>query len=303
MSLAQFDPHFRAVRAAKSLPEACHALAPLFVSYEVISVGLTRGTLFWRARVADASPFATAHEMGPPPPKMTAIGRLNDANWPVLYASLKEDTALAEIRVQAGTHAQLAGYRVLLGEEIRLALVGELMHVYNLGYAKFIGGDPGSTFSKMLNGMEERKARACLYIDAFLHQLLSDPLARTSNYTHSRAVAAMLLMDSGIDGIAYPSAMDPLGYNITLKPEAVEHKIHLMTCFHCQVERIHEFGFCDYSRKFEALRLNYEGDFEWAAPLPGLHRRFFNLTKEEYDAALRYQWEPDAFAFVRRAHQ
>lgn len=303
MSLSQYDALFTNVRQAKSVQDACYALSPLFDQYKVISLGLTRGSIFWRARPCGSSPWATVAEMGPPPANKTVIGRLNDDSRPVLYAAVKEDTALAEVYAAPGQLFQLIGYRVLLDEEIVLAVIGEMMHVYKLGYMRFTGSDPDSTLAGLINQLGTVHGKQLLYIDAFLHQILADPKARDNQYILSRAVAAMILRDAKIDGIAYPSAQDPLGYNITLKPQIAEKKIHPSSCFQCRINEVREFGFVEYSVLQEAERLDEAGHFIWQPPLSSGHRRFFNLTELEYKIGMSNKDDPSAFMHMKRAHQ
>ncbi len=111
--------------------------------------------------------------MSEPPPELTSVGRLNDAGRPVLYASLKEETALAEIQVQPNQYVQVIGYRTLIKESIRLAVVGEMMHVHKFGYMRLTGSDPGATLGRILNEKGLDEGRQLLYIDAFLHHVLS----------------------------------------------------------------------------------------------------------------------------------
>lgn len=304
MSLNRFELPFRSVREATSVAAACYALAPIFDEYEVISLGLTRGSIFWRARLAGVDPWSTLSQMSMPPAEMTSTGRLNEAGSPVLYASLKEETAFSEIKANAGDFVQVIGYRTLVGKSIRLAVVGELMHVHKFGYMRLTGSDPAATLGRFLNEKELSVGRQLLYIDAFLHSLLSDRAADENGYVLSRAVAAMIHRDREIDGIAYPSARDPLGYNITLKPEAVLTKMQPTSCMHCRIEAIREFGFVEYTRLKEAARIDSSGNFEWlSSPLESSRRHLFNVTREEYEEGNRRKDDPNAFMSFKRVHE
>jgi hypothetical protein len=303
MVFHSLDKIFSSVRETNSIPDACYALTPLFDQYEVISLGLTRGSIFWRARSCELTPWPSTTDMGPPPAEKTKTGRLNDAGQPMLYASLNEETALAEIGAVPGQHYQMIGYRVLVDECLRLAVVGEMMHVHKFGYIRLTGIDPDGSLARLMNTKEQLKARQLLYIDAFLHKLLSDPAARETQYIHSRAVAAMIHRNKEIDGIAYPSARDPLGYNITIKPDVAEKKIHSSACFQCHIDSMHEFGFTNYHKLQEAEQLDESGNFIWKAPLPIDQRRLFNLTEKEYQIGLDRKNDPNVFMHLKRAHQ
>jgi hypothetical protein len=303
MSLDYCEQLFREVRQSQTIAEACRALEPLFGYYKTISLGLERGAIFWRARKCGTEPWPNLSEMGAPPARVVATGRLNEPRQPLLYASIKEETALQELDAAAGELVQIVGYRTVLGQLMQLAVIGELMHVYKLGYIRFIGKDPDSTLARAINDLDPLEARRTLYIDAFLHSLLADDRARDNDYMLTRAVAAMVHRDLNIDGIAFQSARDPLGYNITLRSEVVDQKVHATACVQCKVATLREFGFVDFSVLREAIRVDSVGNFEWADPAGAGRRRFFNLTKEEYDIALKHQNDPNGFARLTRAHQ
>lgn len=303
MTLSRFASLFRHVREATSVSAACHALTPIFDQYELVSIGLTRGPLFWRARFSGVEPWSAVSDMSAPPPEKTRIGRLNEVGVPAMYASLKEETALAEIQAGAQDHVQLIGYRALVDKDVRLAVVGEMMHVHKFGYMRLTGSDPDATVGRFLNEKGLNAGRRLLYIDAFLHEILADKTAFTKDYILSRAVAAMIHRDTEIDGIAYPSIRDPLGYNITVNLNTVETKLHPTSCIHCRIDAVHEFGFVEYTVLNEARRVDEAGHFEWMPPLNPPRRHLFNLTEEEYKAAIRLKDDPNAFMEFKRVHR
>jgi hypothetical protein len=108
----------------------------------------------------------------------------------------------------------------------------------------------------------------------------------------------MIYRNEDIDGIMFPSVRDALGMNIALKPTAADSKIHAVCCLHVKVTRVRSFGFIEYEVIGEAERITTDGSFVWAKPLPFPRRRFFNLTKEEYEAAVRNANDPSAFMKV-----
>ena len=89
----------------------CHALQPLFDQYEVVSIELNRGSVFWRARFTEQSPWPSVAQMGYLPAEHTKPGRLNDENTPCLYAATREETALQEIGAKENDLVQLVGFR------------------------------------------------------------------------------------------------------------------------------------------------------------------------------------------------
>ncbi len=303
MSLDTCDMLFRKVRQGKSLPEICHALQPIFDTYELISLGLERGAVFWRARLCQEAPWQSLQDMGAPPQGIAAAGRFNDPAESLLYTSLRVETALSEVSACSGQLVQVIGYRTILDKYLRLAVVGELMHVHKLGYMRFTGSDPDQSISRLVNNLGQSRGKDILYIDAFLHSLLADSAARECDYIFTRAVAAMIHRDPEIDGIAFSSTKDSLGYNVILRPESIASKVHGTSCFQCRISAIREFGFIDFETLREVIRLREDDTFEWADPLPTPRRRFFNLTKEEYKIALQLADDPNSFLEMTRAHK
>ena len=293
MTLDECDRLFATVQKASSPAEACHALAPLFEHYAVISIELTRGNIFWRARVAAERPWPAVSEMAYPPAPIARPGRLNDEHSPCLYAATRVNTALTEISVQAGDFVQIAGFRVKLETPLRIAVVGELYHVHKMGYLRLVGTDPGRSMSRYLNQLGFERGERVLYIDAFLASLLADADLKQTDYILSRAVASMIYRNAEIDGIMFPSVRDVHGMNLALKPSPFDSKVHPVCCLHARVQKLRSFGFVDYEVTSEAERVSTDGILHWREPQPFPIRRFFNLTKEEYDAATKSNGSPD----------
>ena len=302
MTLDECDRLFDAVQRASSPAEACHALTPLFEQYPVINIELTRGNIFWRARIANERPWSGIAEMGYPPASAVRPGRLNDEQSPCFYAATRESTALAEISVQPGNFVQIAGFRVKLETPLRIAVVGELYHVHKMGYLRLIGADPRRSMSRYLNEIGLDRGERVLYIDAFLASLLADANVNQTDYMLSRAVASMIYRNAEIDGIIFPSVRDLYGMNLALNPLPFDSKVHPVCCVHGRVRKLRPFGFVDFEVTSEAERVTSDGVLHWREPQPLPTRRFFNLTKEEYEAAIRSNGSADTFFDVMSAH-
>ena len=298
MNLGECDRIFAQVHGASSPSAICHALQPLFDQYEVINLELNRGTVFWRARSTEDKPWAAIAEMEYPPAEYAKPGRLNDEKTPCLYAATREETALHEIGAKENDLVQLVGFRAKLETPIRIAVFGELLHVHKTGYLRLTGSDPGRSMSRYLNSQGVERGRRLLYIDAFLSHLLADAEAKNSEYVRSRALASMVYRNSDIEGIMFPSVRDPLGMNIALQPTPADLKIHAVCCLHVRVTRVRAFGFIEYEVISEAEQTTTDGMFVWARPHLPPRRRFFNLTKEEHEAAMRSANDPSAFMDV-----
>jgi hypothetical protein len=287
MTFDECDYQFEVVRAASSLSEACFALEPLFNAYKVVNIELARGnTIFWRARIAKSYPWASIKEMGCPPAIQVDAGRLNDQHSPCFYSATRDSTALAEIGVKAGDFIQLAGFRPMVETPIRVAVIGELYHTYKTGYLRVTGSDPGLSLNRYINELGKEEGERILYIDAFLASLLADINARKINYILSRAIGSMIYRNAAVDGIFFPSVRDSFGMNLALKSGSFNLKVLPVCCIHARINKLRSFGFIDYEVLQEAEQISDEGELVWLKPLDKSIRRFFNLSKKEYDLAL-----------------
>ncbi|UVS84989.1 RES domain-containing protein [Burkholderia glumae] len=286
MTLDECENVFRAVRQAGSISEACFHLTRLFDSYELVSIELKRGeTVYWRARSAGERQWPNISDMAYPPAEIAKCGRLNDIGDPCFYAATREETALWEIEAQAEQHVQLAGFRPLHETPIRIAVVGELFHVYKTGYLRLVGTDPDGSMRRLINDFEPNYAKRLLYIDSFLADLLADPKAAESNYMLSRAIAGMIYRKGELDGIMFPSVRDHLGMNLALRASAFDEKMQAVCCFHGKVKRKRSYGFIDYDVLREIERIDDNGAPVWIEAPSEKIRRFFNLSRKEFEAA------------------
>lgn len=123
MNLDDCDRIFNRARESSTEAEFCHVIEPLFQYYPVMSIELARGSIFWRARIIEADPYKHVDELDYPPAARAKRGRLNDKGAPCFYISNRKETALAEVRPEAGQRVQLAGFRILNEAPIFLAVV------------------------------------------------------------------------------------------------------------------------------------------------------------------------------------
>ncbi len=287
MTLDECDNAIARIRRTTHPAEACHALEPIFDYYEVMNIELGRDSVFWRARPAEASPFQSLKEMTYPPPPYAKLGRLNDDKSPCLYAATREETALLEIGAAHDSYVQLIGFKVKPSAAIRVALIGELLHVYRTGYVRLTGTDPDRTLNRYLNEKGLETGRRVLYIDAFLAHLLGDPEAKNQDYARTRALASMVYRRKEIEGIMFPSVPAPLGMNLALKPDSTDKNLHPVCCLHARISRTRQFGFIEFQVIHEAEGMDSDGKFVWTKAVDPSKRKYFNLTKQEYEEAKR----------------
>ena len=113
MTLDECEIIFSKALSSKNESEFFYEIDPLRLFYELLSVGLGRGSIFWRARLIKDDIYSSIEELGYPPKESSGLGRLNDKGTSCFYGAKNIETALIEIGAKEGQLIQLAGYRVL----------------------------------------------------------------------------------------------------------------------------------------------------------------------------------------------
>ena len=163
MTLDECETIFDKALASTTEAEFCYLIEPLFTEYEILSLELGRGSIFWRARLILDGPYTSLSEMDYPPAEYAKVGRLNEIGTPCFYISAQMETALAEVEAKEGQRVQVAGFRILNEAPIFLAVIGEYSNVQKCGYMHFVGKDPDMTLSKILNSIPRQDALKKIY--------------------------------------------------------------------------------------------------------------------------------------------
>lgn len=282
MDLDECDKCFDEAISSRDASAFCYALEPLWKNYEILSIGLGRGSIFWRARIVNGDPYQTINELIYPPPKFSKTGRLNDEGQPCFYASSRKETALSELNVEEGQIVQLAGFRVYLEQTLKLAVVGEYSHVQKTGYIRLTGTDPANTINRQLNLQSLENGRRLIYIDKFFADILSDKNAKLDNYFKSRALSSLIYSRNHADGITFPSVKDDGGINIGIKPEAFDAKIHNVACCVVRVNKIRKFGVIEFELLQTAKNIDELDHFHWNEDHVTELFQLYGMTEDEY---------------------
>jgi hypothetical protein len=143
-------------------------------------------------------------ELGSPPPRVAAAGRMNARGISVFYGATTRDVALAEVRPPVGSYVALATFRIT--RSLRVLDLSALENVV----------DGGSIFDSTLRQRLERVA--------FLQSLgrkLTRPVMpddQEFDYLATQAVADFLATENEptLDGILFKSTQSEEGDNIVL---------------------------------------------------------------------------------------
>lgn len=144
-----------------------------------------------------------------------APGRVNPANFDILYLADRLYTAFAEARV-TDDRVAVAEFQILPGRSVRLCPIGELFQIQRTGHG-FVSGDRSSAISRLLNACQPLDvAKAMLITDAFLYQLVTGQ----DDYEVSAQVTMSIFERlPGITAIAYSSRLQPGAINVATRVE------------------------------------------------------------------------------------
>ncbi|WP_081081683.1 RES family NAD+ phosphorylase [Burkholderia stagnalis] len=298
MTLDDCDRIFDRALGSAVESEFCHVVAPLFDHYKILSVDWGRGSIFWRARIVHDTTFKDLAEMNYPPPHVARVGRLNDAGSPCFYVSARKETAIAEIDAEEGHLIQLAGFRVLDANPVRLVLIGEYSNVQKVGYMHFAGSDPGMAISKLINSMPQHDALRMVYIDKFFAHVLADTDASKKNYMMSRALTQVIYSKCKADGIVFPSVKDRGGFNLGVKPAPSDKCFHNVCCIVVRLGKRRRFGLLEFDIVKSAKSLDSESNFVWDDSFAGERIGLYGMSKEEAELAARAPSDPNTLLDV-----
>ena len=287
MTLDDCETFFDKAITTASESEFCDVIAPLFKEYEILSLEIGRGSIFWRARLIEKEIYPNISNLDYPPPERTRQGRLNDAGDPCFYIAVRKETALLEIGATEGQLVQLAGFRVKNEYPIRLAVIGEYANVQKNGYMHFSGRDPDMAISKILNSMPRHKALKKIYIDRFFASVLADADASSSGYIFSRALGQAIYSRIDAEAIVFPSVKDRGGFNVAVKAQPSDRSFHNVSCLVVRMGKVRRFGLTEFSIVKSAERLDEEWNFVWLEGAAPETIGMYNMSKEEFEAASR----------------
>jgi hypothetical protein len=288
MTLDDCDALFARVQATTSPAELTPLFEQLLAACPVIRVGVTRGSIYWRARPCSPEGHANIRDVTYPPAHLAALNRLSDQKQPRFYASARKETALLEqAECNAGDHFHVLGSWVKYGHEIRALVLGEQHHVYKTGYWRTFGVDPGNTLSRQMNARPRSDSLRAIYVDAFLGETLSDPLARNSDYVRSRALLSTIASKYPVEAVFYPSVKDEWGTNMVITPEALDSRMVYCVSQVLRVDRCRKFGVMETSLVRQASGMDPDGNFQWLPKSDPNQEIIFGMTKEEYEFGLR----------------
>lgn len=245
-------------------------LSILMTGYSCLTRSVKIGPAY-RAQLLNAGveTFSNIGRLWYPPSDIVAkYGRLNQPGQSVMYLAGNHGTALLEMRPEIGS-----SYVIM---ELEQRNNREMAHLMEMGVAERVSEhglpinvpllentDAGRSFLK-------GNARKNLAIRSFLASELIKIVPNGAHHLYriSASIANILMKDSKIDGVLYPSLAgnysDYRGaQNIALKPEAADRLMQPKTCWIGRIESIDNAGI--HVKCINKAKLIHEnGTIEWS---------------------------------------
>lgn len=211
--------------------------------YELINYDLSYDWPIWRARKC-LSPegYENVCDLSYPPNQFAKPGRLNNPKEPILYASLSNFSALAEIGAEEGDHVHLIGYKIKNGDKIRCGIVGEVFNVQRSGRAK-ISEHLGAELNRILSQMSPQVSKSFVFLDAFLSSILGSRSASDSDYLHSRTLSQLLLKKMPtVHAIWYSGIALDGAVNLAVRPDVADEIFEVAGITVVRINKKYDFG-------------------------------------------------------------
>lgn len=216
----------------------------------ILNFGLAYDSPLWRVRKLEGEqPFNHTSEIWYPPRKFAGVGRLNETGSPYLYTSVTLETALLEMKAQAGDYFQVGVYKFKKGITPRMAVVGEKSRAIK-GIGNSISPAIANEMIRIVTELAKKDtilANSYRYADSFFDHIMRDPEARGREYLHSRTLAKLTFEKyPSIDCFLYHSVASAGGQNIALPCSKADEFVGLLDTRVIRVNKVYPYGIYDF---------------------------------------------------------
>lgn len=217
--------------------------------YGIINFELAYDSPLCRVRrLEEKQPFNHTSEIWYPPREFAGVGRLNEEGSPYLYVSVTLETALLEMRAQAGDHFQVGIYKFKKAKTPRMAVVGEKSRAIK-GIGNSISPTLANEMIRIVSDLAQKDitlANSYRYADSFFDHVMRDPDARVKGYLHSRTLAKLTFEKyPRIDCFLYHSVASAGGQNIAMPCSKANELVGLHDTFVIRVNKVYPYGIYD----------------------------------------------------------
>ncbi|MBK3458836.1 hypothetical protein [Pseudomonas haemolytica] len=232
--------------------------------YQIINYEFNYNQAFWRARKCptDAG-FRNISELGSPPIALTPVGRLNEANDPILYTSVNQYSTFMEIDAEEGDFIHIAAFKQSPDKNIRCATIGELAHMHRWG-SGLSSEMVGNLLNDYMGKMPHDVGKSVIFTDAFFTSLLRDKEAKKTGYLHSRTLSNLIFSRiPGLDAIIYSGVALESSRNYAFKPACVERTLSIEATFVLKILKKYKYGIYDFEVLKNAEGVESDGTLIW----------------------------------------
>lgn len=233
--------------------------------YELINFKLSGYEHFlWRGRkCATKDGFDNIQELSYPPANITKIGRLNEKNSPIYYASLMIPTVLEEIHAADGDYIHIVGSKIK--SPIHGCIVGEFTNVHRTGKGLMLSSQEENIIKNIFSKLPQHALSSFLYIDSFISSVLRDKDASKNNYLHSRIFGKLLMNSlSSINAIFYPSVALEGSMNVAILPANIDNSLERKVSMVIHIKKRYEYGIFNQEIVKDAHGENKLGEIKWS---------------------------------------
>ena len=160
----------------------------------------------------------------PPSDVVKHMGRLNNAHEPLLYTGLSPRCLMDEVKVDVDEYYTLIKYKIKEGEILNVSSVGlyEEDHIGNIGNEIY--------FSELRGNLTKEAKINFDIIEDFLNNEFTKDVGLGTEFLYrtSNLISKYLCHYTKVDGFLYPSVGAKQGYNVALKPDAVDRAIDIV---------------------------------------------------------------------------
>ncbi|QDD66649.1 RES domain-containing protein [Herbaspirillum seropedicae] len=230
----------------------------LVASHALLSLDFQKGWRFRRARKIDNISVDHVDDLLWPPNALASAGRANAKGQPVMYLADRWETALREIRQEAG-EVVLAEFSIQPEKICRFLPIGEMLFCNRTGSGRLMR-EHGAQLNDFINACKTEEAQAYLITDSFLHEVLTDDEAPYD--LSSYLCNAIFKKYSDITVIAYPSAQQIGALNFAVRTESFWSSWGVISVSKFYAEHLAQ-GFYSTKQHFNVSGIYSSGKLEW----------------------------------------
>lgn len=242
-----------------SLNERLQIIDELVATHAFLSVDWGDGWRFRRARKIEDISTDKVEDFLWPPNALASAGRANTLGKPVMYLADGIETALKEIRLDAG-EVLLAEFSIQSKKHSRVLPIGEMLLIARTGHGRLLK-EHARPINNFINACAHEEAQSYLITDAFLNEVLSTDV--TPYELSSHLCNAIFKKYPEVYAISYPSSQQIGATNFAVKTEGFWNSWGVASVSKFYAEHIAQ-GFYRISQRTNVTGIYKSGKLQWS---------------------------------------